>query len=116
VLSGTGPHVDEVRHLAGNGFQWQLSIGADPVRTEELDAGKDDHGQRPEVTGPLTISRETVIGEISFVPLGADGDTSATVSASRGGRSMFKKAAEGWPRPQGEQSSPRSTATSRSTR
>jgi hypothetical protein len=43
------------------------------------------------VTGPLTISRETVIGEISFVPLGADGDTSAAVSASRGGRSMFKK-------------------------
>jgi hypothetical protein len=40
VLSGTGPHVDEVRHLAGNGFRWQLSIGADPVRTEELDAGK----------------------------------------------------------------------------
>jgi hypothetical protein len=36
-----------------------------------------------EVQGPLSISRETELGEISFVPLGADGDTSVTVTASR---------------------------------
>jgi hypothetical protein len=34
-----------------------------------------------DVTGPILIARKTSLGEISFVPRGADGNTSATVSA-----------------------------------
>lgn len=83
VFSGEKQHTDKVTVPARNGFQWQLSIGADPVRTEYLEAGKSTTVNGRKVSGPLTISRETVLGEISFVPLGADGDTSATVAASR---------------------------------
>ncbi len=91
VLSGhESPHAQEIVRLAKNGFQWQASIGADPIRTEFLEAGEETEVNGRTVTGPMTISRETKIGEISFVPLGADGDTSATVTASRGRTTVYK--------------------------
>lgn len=83
VISGVGPDAAEIVALAKNGFQWQASIGATPKRTEHVEPGATVVVNGREVTGPCTISRETELGEISFVPLGADGDTSATVSASR---------------------------------
>ncbi len=84
VFSGEPQHTAKVVHPASNGFQWQQSIGANPKRTEFLEAGETTTVNGREVTGPMTISRETEIGEISFVPLGADGDTSAKVTAQRG--------------------------------
>ncbi len=88
-FSGESQHVDKVRVPASNGFQWQLSIGATPVRTEFVEAGQTVSVNGRDFAGPGTISRETELGEISFVPLGADGDTSATVQASnRKGRVM----------------------------
>lgn len=83
-MSGAGPDRDEVVKLAANGFKWQLSIGANPTRCEFLEAGEKATVNGREIMGPLTICRETELGEISFVPLGADGDTSATVTASKG--------------------------------
>lgn len=91
VFSGQQEHVDKVVVPAKNGFQWQLSIGANPIRTEFLEAGEDAEVNGRTVTGPLVISRETELGEISFVPLGADGETSAKVTASqRKGAKMSK--------------------------
>lgn len=93
VFSGEKQHTDKVTVPGKNGFQWQLSIGATPVRVEELAAGKTAVVNGVEFTGPLDISRETDLGEISFVPLGADGNTSATVQASKGRlKDMFKAA------------------------
>jgi hypothetical protein len=93
VCSGQTEHVAKVVDPAKNGFPWQLSIGANPVRTEYLEAGETATVNGREVSGPLTISRETELGEISFVPLGADGETSATVSAStrKGYTPMYRK-------------------------
>lgn len=93
VISGVGPDATEVVGLAANGFAWQASIGANPIRTEFLEAGEEATVNGREVVGPLTISRSTELGEISFVPLGADGGTSAVVTASKkkGLKSMFKK-------------------------
>ena len=90
VFSGQAEHVEKVTVPAKNGFQWQLSIGAMPVRTEFLESGEKTTVNGREVTGPLTISRETELKEISFVPLGADGNTTVSVSASRGRGVMFK--------------------------
>lgn len=89
VFSGQREHTDKVTVPAAGGFRWQLSIGADPIRTEFLESGETTEVNGRQITGPITISRETVLGEVSFVPLGADGDTSATVSASRGS-AMYK--------------------------
>lgn len=94
VFSGQPEHVEKITHPARNGFQWQLSVGANPIRTEHLEAGEEAEVNGRTVTGPLVISRETELGEVSFVPLGADGDTSATVSASKrkGNSPMFRDA------------------------
>jgi len=104
VFSGEAQHTDKVTVPAKNGFQWQLSIGADPIRTEFLESGETATVNGRDVTGPVVISRETELGEISFVPLGADGDTSATVSASKGRIVMNWKAALKFHKQQGMKS------------
>ncbi|HZZ77456.1 MAG TPA: hypothetical protein VFE62_02995, partial [Gemmataceae bacterium] len=81
VFSGQPEHVNAVVVPAKNGFQWQMSIGADPLEISYLDAGKETKVNGRTVAGPLAISRRTVLGEVSFVPLGADGATSAYVNA-----------------------------------
>lgn len=86
VLSGEEHHVNKVRVPAGNGFPWQLSVGADPIRTEQLKEGEEAEVNGRTVKGPMVISRQTRIGEVSFVPLGADGDTSVAVAAQAGKR------------------------------
>lgn len=83
VFSGEEQHTKKVTGPAKNGFRWQLSIGATPTKTHFVEAGATEEVNGREVTGPITVADETELGEISFVPLGADGDTSATVSASK---------------------------------
>lgn len=91
VFSGQdSPHAKEIISLAKNGFPWQMSVGATPTKTHFIEAGEKETVNGREVTGPITVSDTTELGEISFVPLGADGDTSAVVSASKGRASMFK--------------------------
>jgi len=104
TFSGEPQHTDKVTVPAKNGFEWQLSIGADPIRTEYVEAGETVTVNGREVTGPIVISRETELGEISFVPLGADGDTSATVAASKGRIVMNWKAALKFHKSQGMKS------------
>jgi hypothetical protein len=82
--------VAKVTAPAKNGFEWQLSIGAITIRTEFVEAGKTATVNGREVVGPVTISRETELKEISFVPLGADDATSVSVTASQGKIAMFK--------------------------
>ncbi len=84
IMSGhEQPHGKEIVELARNGFSWQLSIGADPINTRYLDAGETATVNGRKVVGPITIATKTKLGEISFVPRGADGDTSATVQGSQ---------------------------------
>lgn len=92
VFSGEPQHTAKVTTPAKNGFKWQLSIGAEPIVTEFLEAGEELEVNGEVHHGPTTISRVTELGEISFVPLGADGNTSATVAASKGARQMNAKA------------------------
>jgi len=88
-LSGTvtGENADatEVVTQARNGFRWQASIGASVDRREFLDAGKTAVVNGREFAGPLVIARESTLKEISFVALGADPQTSASVAASSPG-------------------------------
>ena len=83
IFSGEDKHVKEITGPASRGFQWQLSIGGNPIRLEYLEAGKETEVNGRTVTGPLDIAREWELGEVSFVPLGADGDTSVKVAASK---------------------------------
>jgi len=84
VFSGQSEFVDKVTVPAKNGFKWQMSVGANPLRTEYLEDGAEAEVNGITVKGPITISRETELGEVSFVPLGADGATSVKVAATIG--------------------------------
>ncbi len=83
VVSRDTPAAREIVVSSKNGFPWQASIGAS---VEEFEFIKD--GQKAIVNGrtfegPVNVVRKATLGEISFVDLGADGNTSAQVAASQ---------------------------------
>lgn len=82
LISGTGEAAAEVQALAANGFPWQASIGARVLQMEYVDRGQTVKVNGQNFAGPISVARKTVLGEISFVPMGADSATSATVSAT----------------------------------
>ena len=71
----------EVVESGVNGFPWQASIGASADRLEVIKAGQPVSVNGQDFVGPLTVVRESKLSEISFVDLGADGATSATIAA-----------------------------------
>lgn len=82
IISRDTAAAREVVASSRNGFPWQASIGAS---VEEFEFVKEQqtvtvNGQ--EYSGPLNVVRKSVLSEISFVDLGADGRTSAAVAAA----------------------------------
>ncbi len=81
LVSGVGDAAGEVVALAGNGFPWQASIGGDVLAREYVDKGEKVTVNGRSFQGPLIVVRKFQLNEISFVSLGADGSTSASVAA-----------------------------------
>lgn len=81
IVTGDNAEAQEVVSQAKNGFEWQASVGADITRREFLEAGKKAVVNGREVTGPMVIARESLLRETSFVALGADRHTAASVAA-----------------------------------
>jgi hypothetical protein len=81
VMSGVSEAAREVMQLADNGFPWQASIGARPDELEfvEVDSTVKVNGRN--WPGPLYVARKATLGEISFVPVGADQNTNASIAA-----------------------------------
>ncbi len=71
----------EIVASARNGFPWQASIGASVDQFEFVRESQTVLVNGREFSGPLNVVRKATLGEISFVDLGADGNTSATVAA-----------------------------------
>jgi len=83
VISFDNDAARDVIVAARNGFPWQASVGASADVVEFLAAGKTATVNGNQVVGPLDIVRKSTLKEISFVDLGADSATSATVAARR---------------------------------
>lgn len=81
VLSIPGPDTDRVVAGSKNGFPWQASIGASVEQFESVKEGQVAAANGREFAGPIVIVRKSTLGEISFVDLGADGNTRASVAA-----------------------------------
>jgi phage major head subunit gpT-like protein len=81
VASGKGKDADEVRASAADGFPWQASIGVTPRRVQKLEAGSTANVNGIDQQGPAYIVRHGFLKEVSFVALGADDETSATIAA-----------------------------------
>ena len=82
TITGDDAPAQKVTSHAKNGFQWQASIGASVTRREFVEAGQSVTVNGQSFTGPLIVAREAMLSEVSFVPSGADGNTSATVAAN----------------------------------
>lgn len=95
VTNDDGPGQTVVGN-AKNGFEWQASIGANITRREFLEAGKKAVVNGREVNGPMVIARESVLQEVSFVPIGADSQTSAAVAASKVSKGKQEMNFEQW--------------------
>lgn len=90
IISGHGAHADEVVNSGLKGFPWQSSIGAKVIKTEFVPAGRSAHANGRSFDGPVIIARRASLGEISFVALGADDNTSARIAASAAEGSIMK--------------------------
>jgi hypothetical protein len=98
-VSGVGQAASEVTALAANGFRWQMSVGVSPSRIEQVDAGATATANGRQFTGPAVIVRAGELREVSFVAIGADGRTAASVAASYRGDPMTYEQwlqARGW--------------------
>jgi hypothetical protein len=71
----------EVVVSSKNGFPWQASVGAGVEEFEFVKEGQQAMVNGRQQSGPLNVVRKSTLGEISFVDLGADGATSASVAA-----------------------------------
>lgn len=82
VVSRDTAAAKEVVASARNGFPWQASIGAAVDEYEFIKETQKVMVNGREFLGPVNVVRRATLGEISFVDLGADGQTSAQVAAS----------------------------------
>jgi len=71
----------EVQALAEEGFPWQASIGVKPKTVLEIKSGTSMAVNGGVVEGPAEIWIESEVYETSFVPLGADNNTSVAMLA-----------------------------------
>ncbi len=83
VVSASGRAAQEVLADAANGFPWQASIGARAIEVEWVPEGHSAQANGRMFQGPVNIARKAVLGEVSFVALGADDNTSAQIAATK---------------------------------
>ena len=81
VVSRDTPAAREVVVSSKNGFPWQASVGAGVDEFEFVKEGQKVTVNGTQYSGPVNVVRKSSLGEISFVDLGADGATSASVAA-----------------------------------
>jgi phage head maturation protease len=81
VISGASDSARSVVESSANGFPWQASIGASAKQVEFIDKGEKAEANGRTFKGPVYIVRASALSEVSFVALGADDNTSASVAA-----------------------------------
>lgn len=85
VVSRDTPAARDVVASAKNGFPWQASVGTSVEEVAFTREGETVFVNGRSLPGPLNVVRKSTLGEISFVDLGADGNTSALVAGAPSG-------------------------------
>jgi len=82
ILSGMSEHVDDLVQTAGRGFPWAVSVGAaSPPKLQYVPEGESVKVNGRNWEGPVQVARGATLREMSLLPLGADGNTTAAVEA-----------------------------------
>ena len=66
---------------ARNGYKFQVSMGATPLKSREVAEGESVEANGQTFEGPFTLIMESKLNEVSILPLGADDTTSAAIAA-----------------------------------
>lgn len=82
VVSGAGSSAAEVLDSHDNGFPWQASIEAKPLKMVRIAAGKSVDVNDQTFQGPILVARKSRLYGIAFVHHGADDSTSVKIAAS----------------------------------
>ena len=80
-LSANNADTQEIIDLAAEDFPWQASVGVQPLRLEQVEAGSTITVNGQPVSGPATIVRAGRLYEVSIVSNGADDTTSTKIAA-----------------------------------
>lgn len=79
------PAGEEVAKLSDYGFEWQMSVGLDVLEYDDIDEDEEEQVNGRLCKGPMMVARRSKLREVSFVPCGADENTSAFALAAGGG-------------------------------
>jgi hypothetical protein len=101
ICSGGNAWAAEVVAAGLNGFPWQASVGAKVITNEFIPDGQTVLVNGRSFTGPVNVARRTCLGEISFVALGADDNTSARVAAKKAAKGQKAMDFEAWAKAKG---------------
>jgi hypothetical protein len=83
VVSRDTAAAREVVASSKNGFPWQASVGTSVEEFEFVKASQTTLVNGRQFSGPINVVRKATLGEISFVDLGADAATSASIAAQQ---------------------------------
>ncbi len=82
VVTGQSALAQSVLSADAAGQQWQASIGAMAIETEEIPAGQTVEVNGQVIPGPVIIARRAALRETSVLPMGADAGTMVNLAAS----------------------------------
>ncbi len=81
IISAGNSEAEEIINSSAQGFPWQASIGADIGQMLFVKEGESANANGQSFDGPVYIARRSTLGEVSFVALGADDNTTVKVAA-----------------------------------
>lgn len=85
-VTGTSETVKAVMAHADNGFQWQASIDAIPMKGHVIAEGDEEVINGKTMVGPVFVADEAMLANVAVVPLGADTSTQAHFAAANAAR------------------------------
>ena len=80
-LTGNSDDRYEVEAMAADGYEWQASIGAHPIKSERVRRGATTEVNGQLVVGPAIIARQSRLREVTLCTLGADALTQVAIAA-----------------------------------
>lgn len=100
TVTSDGSPAQTVIENARNGFKWGASIGASIGKLDFVSEGSFAKVNGKEIKGPAYIARNCVLGEVSFVAIGADEKASGRIAARHGHKESVMNF-ENWLKAQG---------------
>jgi hypothetical protein len=95
VISGIGADIDHVLSLHRNGFPMQASVGLGGGKLVYIEEGESIEANGRKFKGPVLLAKNTLLREISVVPMGADAATETRIAASAATETIMELEDEG---------------------